>query len=149
VAFRATHDAIISPTPVNTRFCVNKCAAVCDSRGDLAIGLRLGGQIYFSPINDTGGVNGQKIRVLAADDAYKVDETARLTKEALANPEVVALFGFAGTANVGKLLSEGILEQGGAAWAAPYTGGKALRSPFNPWIFHVRAGYADETEHMV
>jgi branched-chain amino acid transport system substrate-binding protein len=32
---------------------------------------------------------------------------------------------------------------------APYTGGEVLRSPFNPWIFHVRAGYADETEHMV
>ena len=24
-----------------------------------------------------------------------------------------------------------------------------LRNPFNPWIFHVRAGYADEAEHMV
>ena len=32
---------------------------------------------------------------------------------------------------------------------APYTGGESLRSPFNPWIFHVRAGYVDETEHMV
>jgi ABC-type branched-subunit amino acid transport system substrate-binding protein len=109
----------------------------------------LGGQIYFSHINDTGGVHGQKIRVLVTDDGYKVDETVRLTREALANPEVVALYGFAGTSNVGKLLTDGVLEQGGAALVAPYTGGEPLRSPFNPWIFHVRAGYADETEHMV
>ncbi len=109
----------------------------------------LGGQIYFSHINATGGVHGQKIRVLVADDGYKVEETVRLTREALANPEVVALYGFAGTSNVGKLLTDGVLEQGGAALVAPYTGGEPLRSPFNPWIFHVRAGYADETEHMV
>jgi ABC-type branched-subunit amino acid transport system substrate-binding protein len=94
-------------------------------------------------------VHGQKIRVLVADDGYKVEETVRLTREALANPAVVALYGFAGTSNVGKLLTDGVLNQGGAALVAPYTGGEPLRSPFNPWIFHVRAGYADETEHMV
>ncbi|MFN3496523.1 MAG: ABC transporter substrate-binding protein, partial [Hydrogenophaga sp.] len=93
--------------------------------------------------------NGQKIRLQVTDDGYKVDETIRLTKEALANPAVVALFGFAGTANVGKLLTDGVLSQGGAALVAPYTGGEPLRTPFNPWIFHVRAGYGDETEHMV
>ncbi len=109
----------------------------------------LGGKIYFDHINATGGVNGQKIVVKVTDDGYKVDETVRLTKELLANPDVVALFGFAGTSNIGKLLTDKVLEQGGAALVAPYTGGEPLRNPFNPWIFHVRAGYADETEHMV
>ncbi len=109
----------------------------------------LGGKIYFDHINAKGGVNGQKIKVLVSDDAYKVDETVRLTKEMLAKPEVVALFGFAGTANIGKLLSDKVLDEGGAALVAPYSGGEPLRSPFNPWIYHVRAGYADEAEHMV
>src|SRR6478735_3987507 len=92
----------------------------------------VGGKIYFSYINDKGGVNGQKIKVLVTDDAYKVDETVRLTREMLAKPEVVALFGFAGTANIGKLLTDRVLEEGGAALVAPYTGGEQLRSPFNP-----------------
>ncbi|MDY0106868.1 MAG: ABC transporter substrate-binding protein [Giesbergeria sp.] len=109
----------------------------------------LGGSIYFSHVNATGGVHGQKITVQVVDDGYKVDDTVRLTRELLANPDVVALYGFAGTSNVGKLLTDGVLEQGGAALVAPYTGGEPLRNPFNPWIFHVRAGYADETEHMV
>jgi ABC-type branched-subunit amino acid transport system substrate-binding protein len=47
------------------------------------------------------------------------------------------------------LLKDGVLDVGGAALVAPYTGGESLRNPFNPWIFHVRAGYADEAEHMV
>jgi len=109
----------------------------------------LGGKIYFDWVNEHGGVHGARIKHTVLDDGYKVDETVRLTREALANPEVVALFGFAGTANVAKLLSEGVLDVGGAPLVAPYTGGEALRSPFNPYIFHVRAGYLDETEHMV
>lgn len=108
-----------------------------------------GGRIYFEHINAKGGVNGAKIKLVVADDGYKVDETVRLTRELLARPDVVALFGFAGTANVGKLLTDGVLDEGGAALVAPYTGGEPLRRPFNPWIFHVRAGYADEAEHMV
>lgn len=109
----------------------------------------LGGKIYFDHINSKGGIHGARIKQVVVDDGYKVDETVRLTQELLARPEVVALYGFAGTANVGKLLADGVLEQGGAALVAPYTGGEPLRSPFNPWIYHVRAGYADEAEHMV
>lgn len=109
----------------------------------------LGGKIYFDAINERGGIHGATIRHVVVDDGYKVPETVRLTQELLAKPEVVALFGFAGTSNVTQLLTEGVLEQGGAALVAPYTGGESLRSPFNPWIFHVRAGYADEAEHMV
>ena len=109
----------------------------------------LGGKICFDAVNAQGGVHGATIRQEVVDDGYKVPETVRLTRELLAKPEVVALFGFAGTANVTQLLADGVLERGGAALVAPYTGGESLRSPFNPWIFHVRAGYADEAEHMV
>ncbi len=109
----------------------------------------LGGKVYFDWINAQGGIHGEKIRTIVHDDGYKVDETLRLTRELVASDEVVALFGFAGTANIGKLLEEGVLAQAGIALVAPYTGGEPLRTPFNPWIFHVRAGYADEAEHMV
>ena len=109
----------------------------------------IGGQIYFDAINAQGGIHGAKIRHEVVDDGYKVAETVRLTREMLARPEVVVLFGFAGTANVTQLLTDGVLDAGGAALVAPYTGGESLRNPFNPWIFHVRAGYADEAEHMV
>ncbi|QCB48375.1 ABC transporter substrate-binding protein [Hydrogenophaga sp. PAMC20947] len=109
----------------------------------------LGGKIYFESINAQGGINGAAIRQVVLDDGYEVDKTVARTRELLAKPEVVALFGFAGTANITQLLKDGVLAAGGAALVAPYSGGESLRSPFNPWIFHVRAGYADEAEHMV
>jgi ABC-type branched-subunit amino acid transport system substrate-binding protein len=109
----------------------------------------LGGRLVFEQVNATGGIHGRPIRHVVTDEAYKVDETVRLTRELLADRDLLALFGFAGTSNVARLLSDQVLAEGGAALVAPYTGGEALRTPFNPWIFHLRAGYADETEHMV
>ena len=124
----------------------------------------LGGKIYFDAVNAQGGVHGATLHQLVVDDGYEVDKTVARTRELLARPDVVALFGFAGTANITQLLKDGVLAEGGAAWTlgslkslaeggaalvAPYTGGESLRTPFNPWIFHVRAGYVDEAEHMV
>lgn len=109
----------------------------------------VGAKIVFDEVNASGGVHGAKIEHRVLDDGYKVNETLRLTRELVAQPDVLALFGFAGTANVGKLLDEKVLAQAGIALVAPYTGGESLRRPFNPWIFHVRASYGDETEHMV
>src|SRR3954471_11653007 len=49
----------------------------------------LGGKLYFDSVNAKGGVNGQKLRVVVVDDAYKVDETVKLTREMTSHPEVV------------------------------------------------------------
>jgi len=109
----------------------------------------LGAKIYFDHINASGGINGSKIRHVVVDDAYKVDETVRLTQELIEKQQAVALIGFAGTANVGEVLKRGLLESGKIALVAPYTGGEVLRTADNRNIFHIRAGYADEAEHMV
>jgi ABC-type branched-subunit amino acid transport system substrate-binding protein len=148
----ATHGAGAAPPagpPAASDIVIGQVAPLSGVLASTGQQMVLGGKIYFDSINEKGGIHGAKIRTAVVDDAYKVDETVRLTKELLARNDVVALFGFAGTANVGKLLSDGILEEGGIALVAPYTGGEPLRSPFNAWIFHVRAGYADEAEHMV
>lgn len=142
---------LCGPTPAaaSTDIAVAQVAPLSGVLASTGAQMVLGGKIYFDWVNDNGGVNGARIKHIVVDDAYKVDETVRLTREVLANPEVVALFGYAGTANVSKLLADGVLDAGGAPLVAPYTGAEALRTPFNPYIFHVRAGYLDETEHMV
>jgi len=109
----------------------------------------LGGKIYFEHVNDQGGVHGARIRHKVLDDGYQATETLRQTQALLAQPEVVALFGFVGTATVAPLLEQRILERAGIALVAPYSGGIELRTPFNPWIFHIRASYVEEVERMV
>ena len=50
---------------------------------------------------------------------------------------------------MGELLKQNALADAKIALVAPYTGGEPLRNPFNPNIFHIRAGYAAEAEEMV
>ncbi len=141
--------AVVVPAAGAAEVVVGQVAPLSGVLASTGAQMVLGGKIYFDAVNASGGVHGATIRHQVVDDGYKVSETVRLTRDMLARPDVVALYGFAGTANVTQLLSDGVLEQGGAALVAPYTGGDSLRNPFNPWIFHVRAGYADEAEHMV
>jgi len=109
----------------------------------------LGAKVYFEQVNEQGGIHGRKIRHVVKDDGYRVEETVRLTREVIDRDGAIALIGFAGTGNVAELLSQKVLEQANIALVAPYTGGEVLRTPFNPYIFHIRAGYADEAEGIV
>lgn len=143
---------------------VAHAASAPDPTGDIVIGqvaplsgvlektgkqMVVGGKIYFDHVNAKGGIHGRKIRVVVKDDGYKVEETVRLTRELIESDKAVALFGFAGTGNISELLKRNVLSDANIPLVAPYTGGEPLRNPFNPYIFHVRAGYADETEAMV
>lgn len=111
--------------------------------------MNTGVKICFDAVNAKGGVRGQQIKLVAKDDGYQTEETVRLTKELIEKDRAVALIGYAGTGNIAELLKRGVLASGNIALVAPYTGGEPLRKPYNPYIFHIRAGYAEETEKMV
>jgi branched-chain amino acid transport system substrate-binding protein len=109
----------------------------------------LGARICFDAVNAQGGIGGRKIRHEVRDDGYKTDETVRLTRELIDKDKAVGLIGYAGTGNIAELLKQGVLAGRNVPLVAPYTGGEPLRKPYNPYIFHIRAGYADEAERMV
>ncbi len=108
-----------------------------------------GGAAYFAHVNATGGIYGRKIRVVVKDDSYKPDQTLIMTRQILSDDKPLALFGFVGTGNVLALNKNRVLEDAGIALLAPYTGAQDLRDPMSPHIFHIRAGYTDETARMV
>ncbi|MBW7862111.1 MAG: ABC transporter substrate-binding protein [Rhodocyclaceae bacterium] len=109
----------------------------------------LGVKLHFDAVNAAGGIHGRPIRHVVRDDGYRVDDTIALTRELLEGVKPIALIGYAGTANVTALLGSGLFEKHRTVMVGPYTGGESLRTPYNPYIFHVRASYEDETEHMV
>lgn len=108
-----------------------------------------GGAAYFAHVNAKGGIHGRKIRVVTRDDSYKPDQTLAHTQALLAEEKPLALFGYVGTGNVLALNKNKVLEEAGIALMAPYTGAQDLREPMNPYIFHIRASYTDETSRMV
>lgn len=128
---------------------IGQVAPLSGVLADTGKDMVLGARVYFDSVNAKGGVHGRMIRHVVKDDGYKIDETVHLTREVIEKDGALALIGFAGTGNVGELLNRKVLEKANIALVAPYTGGENLRTPFNPHIFHIRAGYADEAEGIV
>ena len=56
-------------------------AAFKGATGGLGIELYRGSMAYIQHINDTGGINGRLIRIIAYDDGYN-PTTAKITVEA-------------------------------------------------------------------
>lgn len=53
---------------------------------------------YFEMINEKGGINGRKIKMLSLDDSYSAPKTVEATRRLVEQEEVLALFGSLGTA---------------------------------------------------
>lgn len=102
---------------------------------------------YFDYVNLQGGVNGRKIRLLTLDDGYSTDKVLENAKTLIEKDKVFALFNVFGTPGNSALLP--LIARAGIPNIAPYTGSEAVRKPFNPLVFNVRAGYADETEAII
>src|SRR5258708_27049187 len=56
------------------------------------------GEAYFQMLNETGGINGRKIKFLTMDDAYSAPKCVEATRRLVEHEEVLALYGSPGTA---------------------------------------------------
>lgn len=128
---------------------VGQCAPLSGSLAKTGEAMAQGVRIAFAAVNAAGGINGQKVKLVQKDDAYDTEKTVSCTQDLINKDKAIALVGYAGTGNIAELLKRNILADANIALVAPYTGGSALREPFNPYIFHIRASYEDETRVMV
>jgi ABC-type branched-subunit amino acid transport system substrate-binding protein len=113
----------------------------------LGLDMQLGAMLYFNQVNARGGVNGRKILLKTLDDGYEATRAAENTKKLINDEKVFALFGYVGTPTSQASLP--IFTEAKVPFVAPFTGAELLRTPVNPYIFHVRASYFDETEAIV
>jgi ABC-type branched-subunit amino acid transport system substrate-binding protein len=52
---------------------------------------------FFDMINDRGGINGRKVRLLSLDDAYSPPKTVEMTRKLVEDDGVLLMFGTLGT----------------------------------------------------
>ena len=55
-------------------------------------------EAYFRKLNEQGGINGRKIKLISLDDAYSPPKTVEQTRKLVESEEVLAVFGSVGTA---------------------------------------------------
>lgn len=102
---------------------------------------------HFNDINKRGGIRGEKITLISLDDGFSPEKTAENTKSLIETHHAVGLVGFQGAASM--LKSVPMIQAAGIAQIGNTSGAKALRDPYVPGVFHVRASTTDEVEAAV
>jgi ABC-type branched-subunit amino acid transport system substrate-binding protein len=100
-------------------------------------------EAYFRKVNDEGGVNGRRIQMIIADDAYSPPKTVEQTRRLVESDEVLLIFGGVGTPTnsaVHKYLNDRKVPQlflgsGAAKWDDP---------KHFPWTVGWQPTYRDE-----
>jgi ABC-type branched-subunit amino acid transport system substrate-binding protein len=100
-------------------------------------------EAYFRKVNDDGGVNGRRIQMMIADDAYSPPKTVEQTRRLVESDEVLLIFGGVGTPTnsaVHKYLNDKKVPQlflgsGAAKWDDPKN---------FPWTVAWQPTYRDE-----
>jgi branched-chain amino acid transport system substrate-binding protein len=105
-----------------------------------------GARLYFDSVNAQGGIKGQTIELVTADDKYD-NATAVAQAKSLAGQGVLALMLSRGTGPTEALLP--VLKDNKLALIAPATGAISLHEPMQPFVFHLRASYQKEAERAV
>jgi ABC-type branched-subunit amino acid transport system substrate-binding protein len=126
---------------------LGQSAAFTGPAAALGAELRRGAVLFFDQVNTAGGVHGRSVFLLSLDDGYEPDRTLRNTRKLIEQDRVFALFGYVGTPT--SKIALPLATRAGVPFFAPYTGAELLRSPFNRFVFNVRASYFQETAALV
>ena len=131
-------------TPVEILF--GQSCALTGPAGDLGTNMRAGLEAYFSTVNEKGGVNGRKVRLISKDDGYEPERAIKATRELIEEDKVFLLIGEVGTPTSKAVVP--IAEKARVPFFGPFTGAEFLRNPFKKYVINVRGSYYQEMERL-
>ena len=115
---------------------------------ELGRGMRTGIEVAFAVANESGGVAGRKLRLVALDDGYEPERTRQVMKELLEQRRVFAIVGNMGSSTAAVSVPY-VMEKKVVLFGA-LTGAPVLRkSPPDRYVFNFRPSYAEETAAAV
>jgi len=131
---------------------IGMSAAFTGPTRGLGIELYRGSTAYFSHVNESGGIFGHKINVIAYDDGYNPVPTIRNTIRLVEDDDVLLLFDYVGTPTVTRMLP--LLKIYGGQRELflffPFSGAQPQRvRPYGEYVFNLRASYSQEIDALV
>ncbi|MGC1619773.1 MAG: ABC transporter substrate-binding protein [Candidatus Acidiferrum sp.] len=125
---------------------IGSCSALEGPSKFLGIQTVTGAKAYFDMINDEGGVNERKLKLISADDSYDPAKT-QACFDHLMSEKVFAMGFFVGTPTAAKYVP--MADNAKVPLIGLFTGAQTLYVPLRHWIVNVRASYFDETREQV
>lgn len=142
-AAAAAGDRGVTPTEIR----LGASAVLSGPLGSQTVEFGEGSRLYFDAVNAAGGVHGRKIAYTTLDDGFDVKRAVENTRKLIDEQGVFMIYNNTGTAQTGAILP--LAEESRTIIFGPVTGATAFRNKVNPYLFHVRASYADEARRIV
>jgi branched-chain amino acid transport system substrate-binding protein len=110
--------------------------------------MKLGIDAAFNRANESGGINGRMLKLVAADDGYDPNRTFEAMKLLYEKEKVFGFIGSSGSANAAAAIPYALERR--ALFFAPNTGANVARhDPPDRYVFNFRPSYAEETQTLV
>lgn len=123
-------------------------AAFSGPSAELGRGVRTGVELMVKRVNESGGIGGRRLRLVALDDSYQADPVKDNMVRLIDREQAVAVIGNVGTA--GATVAVPIANEKKVLLFGTYSGADLLRkTPPDRYVINLRASYAEETSVMV
>ncbi len=123
-------------------------APLSGSAKELGRQMKMGIETAFNLANDTGGIHGRQLRLVAADDGYEPARTAETMKQLYEKDQVFGIVGNVGTPTAVVAVPYALEHR--MLFFGAFTGANLLRrDPPDRYVFNYRASYAEETDAVV
>jgi len=135
-----------TPGVTENEILIGSCSALEGPSHFLGTETVTGARAYFATINDAGGVDGRKLKLISYDDSYDPAKTEACFNR-LMEQKVFALGFFVGTPTAVKYIP--MAESNKIPVVGLFTGAQTLYTPLRHWVVNVRASYFDETREQI
>jgi len=144
-AFLFAASAAIAPA-AGAEILIGQSAGFSGGQADYSRDVRNGILACFEAVNLAGGINGSRLKLVGEDDKGSRDQVLANTRKLIEKDKVFALIGY--TSGAGVEASLPVIEAARVPMLSPATGNAAIRAEFRRYLFHSRAGYADEMRRI-
>jgi branched-chain amino acid transport system substrate-binding protein len=135
-----------APGVTENEILIGSCSALEGPSHFLGTETVAGAKAYFAMINEAGGVDGRKLKLISYDDSYDPSKTEACFNR-LIELKVFALGFFVGTPTAVKYVP--MAESAKIPLVGLFTGAQTLYVPMRHWVVNVRASYFDETREQI
>ena len=126
---------------------IGSSLALAGHAGYLGTQMLQGAMAYIRHINDTGGIHGRKIELIALDDSYDPTLCLYNTQRLILEKKVFSLFCYVGTPTTVRIIP--LVNEARIPLVGMFTGANRLRQPVNRYLINIRASYYQETRAAV
>jgi branched-chain amino acid transport system substrate-binding protein len=119
------------------------------SKSTQTYGARLvqGITLLINQINQTGGINGKRIKLIILDHQYRRGLAIKRAEELLQNYNTNIILNNLGTPTTNALLDK--IKNNEILMAFPFSGSSAWRKPEYSHFIHYRASYTEESKKLI